>query len=191
LPHALDNLATAERLGVALPDPDGIVTRRTRTRKIVRRNAVRDEVARLEFEQFKHPDDEAERARIMEVRSLAVDQLENDVYNTGGAARDSIGRALQGRVYVSESYDDPRPVWASRTLEEEALADGFEPFLERLTPEQRSLVRLRYSGQETERQIAERLGIARRSVRDRLNRIHESLKKALVTAFIPRPEATS
>jgi RNA polymerase sigma factor (sigma-70 family) len=148
---------------------------------------VVDEIARLEFEQFRYPHDKEARARVLEIRELAQHQLADDVYNTLAAVqRDRIGRDWVFHSY--EAGDDVYEMWPARTADDDALQLALDLYLGRLTPEERALIRLHFDARETQRQIASRLGIAQKNVHARLKRIYKKLHDMLVGEFIESPE---
>jgi RNA polymerase sigma factor (sigma-70 family) len=149
------------------------------------RAAVLNEAQLLELEQFRHPDDEAERARINAIRALALEQLADDVYTTGGPRRERIGGQW---VAVYDEFYGERPLWTDRTEEEEALAEGLAPFLDRLPAEQRVLVRMRYDAQMTEQEVAALTGTTQQAVHQRLATVHKALREVLLAAFAPPEE---
>lgn len=153
------------------------------------RAAIRDEISRLELEQFKHPYDHEERARIEEIRKLAIQQLADDSYSTSGRHRDRIGSALHGRVLHADP-DDGTPLWPALTPDQLALEAGFDTLLSRLTGEQRVLLRMRYASLMVLREIASLLQVSQTMIQKRLDQVHAELREALLTAFVRKEEIT-
>ena len=147
------------------------------------RGGVQNEIASLEREQFRHAGDDEELARINEIRDLAEEQLLDDVYSITGRQRDRVGAHW---VKTRDWFDDgQQEFWRERSPEQRALMLGFDPILDRLTPDQRVIVRMRYGTEMTMQEIADQLGIRKQSVEARLVRIHASIMRALVEMFGP------
>jgi RNA polymerase sigma factor (sigma-70 family) len=147
------------------------------------RAGVQNEIHVLEREQFRYADDEAERSRLNEIRELAQQQLLDDVYNTAGRHRGRVGGKW---VDTRHDFDDEHEIhelWPDRDDDQIALQSGLDVVLEQLTAEQRVLVRMRYGAGMTEYEIAAHIGITRRSVQARLERIHASVRRVLGTMF--------
>ncbi len=160
------------------------------------RSQIVDLVSSLEFQQFQYPDDKEARARVLETRALALEQLEDDVFAVSGSRRDRVGRAQMGWVLTGyqPARSDERDVyelWPAYTEDDEALQLALEPFLGRLTPEQRALVRLHFDGRESMNQIATRLGVAKSTIQKRLNTVYVKLREMLSSEFETEPEVIS
>jgi len=150
---------------------------------------VLDVISLLELRQFKFPRDEEELARVREVRDLAIEQLQDDVYLTT-RARDRVGRAyiVPRDMSRKDSEKDAFEMFPPRTEEDHALQLALEPFLDKLTPDERVLVRLYFDAGETQKEIARRLSVRRATVNRRLGAIYQKLKTLLLAEFVPEQE---
>ena len=178
----------AVRLGIELPDPQKLVQRvcekcgkrhpaRCRTSPLPDKQRVVNEIAVLEREQFKFGDDDGERDRLNEVRAIAQEQVFDDVY----FVQDRVGR--QWVVPLEYHENDGERMYPERTPDQRALIAGMAPFLLRLTPDQNTVVLLRYGSQKTEREIATILSKTQQAVHQQLERIHASVSRMMTDAF--------
>ncbi len=147
---------------------------------------VRKIIPELEWQQFSEPD---ERERLMEIRGLALEQVEDDRGQHGRGKRDKVGRAFVDTYeWIGEQSD---LLYPARTPDQFALEEGLQPLLESaLTGEQRVLVRWRYGAMYTERQIAGLLNVTQPAVHYRLETIHRRLRDVLLSAFGPSGDLT-
>lgn len=146
---------------------------------------VANEIAVLERQQFEFADDEDKRDAINEIRELANEQILDDVYSIAGKQRDRIGnRGGGGWVETRDDLEGERGMFRPRTEDEQALGLGMAGFLERLTPDQHVVYRMRYGDQQmTERHIAKILGKSQPAVHQQLDRIHDAIVKMLRETF--------
>jgi len=128
-------------------------------------------ISELEFLQFRYME---QREEINQVRSLAIEQLADDVDES---AAERYGRS--GRTYrpgVLEETNAMRSMCPRRTQRELELQADIALRLESvLTIEQQRLVYQRYGTQESLQQIAQRLGITQQAVSQRFKTIHKKL----------------
>lgn len=150
------------------------------------REGVRNEINRLEFEQFRQPED---RHRLMEIRQLAIEQLRDDNYESLPERHGAAGRYAVYRQDRDPGDEDMYEMWWGLDDEQRALQVAMEPLLDAaLTSEQRMVVRARYYGHESLEAIAKHLRITKTSVSDRLKVIHKRVRKALIEAFGEPPD---
>jgi len=144
------------------------------------KTAVLNERARLEREMFQRPED---RERLNEICVLAEQQVLDDVYSIVGAQRERIGREWVSSRGEFDDKDNDDKLWPTRTEEQLALERGTTPVLDRLTPNQRVVVRMRYWSELQLPEIAKMLGKTKQSVHQQLGRIHAAISRILTEEF--------
>lgn len=178
-------ITLAEGVGTAVR-PEGPSVRHPRGHAFVpHREGVREAADLLASEGWERREEPGELARVEEIRRLVTDQLADDRYDV---LAERHGRSDRVAHYDAqpEYIDNGVGLWPATSPDQRALQASIEPIMDAyLTGEQRVVVRWRYSLQYSEQQIAEMLGISRRSVRGRLETIHNVMRAALLTIFGP------
>ena len=144
--------------------------------------SVREAYATLERELFAAESDE-ERDRITELLKLtraqfADDSASNDRQRFGGQRTLSLDR------FAEEGYEPSNPEETSRLVleEQEALEEGFRPFLSELTMEQADATRAIFRYGFSYRDGARRLNITTPALQRRIRRSLDALRKSLLRA---------
>lgn len=176
----------ANRLGVRLPEPVAS-DEKPEPEPIITTAKVREAVADLASDTWKHREEEGAIDRLHQVRTLTEAQLRDDVMSTAGRGRSP---RIGGQWVIvtdrwNERYEAVQPAY---TPDQVAFQAGIEPVLGELTGEERILIRWTYDQMIDQRTIAKLLHVTQPTVSRRLAALHERLRDRLAELFLREEE---
>lgn len=150
------------------------VTQRTSIPKSPLSREVSAILAELEFEKFHAMTDPDEWHRLDEVKSLALEQIKDDMEMQ--ISYQKVGRKPVETLNEGVDHDT---MWPELTDDQRCLAEGLAPFVSSLTEVQQETLRYRYWMNLSQRDTGIRLAVSKKSVEVNERRAQEALKKRL------------
>jgi DNA-directed RNA polymerase specialized sigma24 family protein len=142
--------------------------------------AVQDLVDHMEAAKWANADDPSQWQRLDAIQREAQQQIADD---TGNDTLFSRGGRRPERLYQLTGDEEwVPPPWSP---ENEALAEGFRPFLDQLTAIQRDTVTRLYWLRQSEREAARELKVIQQTVDVNKRRALNNLRTALTTRYKP------
>lgn len=159
-----------------------------RKRELKPREPLTREVAGLlsvlEFQKFHAMVDPEEWHRLDEVKSLAEEQIK-DCQTGNKISFQKVGRK---QVEPLNELMDHEPMYPSISKTQQALQEGFSPFLMLLTDVQVETLRCRYYQGLSQSDAGKYLGVSKKSVEVNEGRARVALRKHLLGAYPDRTE---